>query len=192
MKGRCKPGGHPRYSGRGIRVCDEWSRSFAAFYAHVGPRPSSDYSIDRIDNDGNYEPGNVRWATSYQQSRNKTHNGGRSPAPRMFDLSHRQRLRRALSWRLWMEEIPNNAQGRALFGAATLGIAKTDVVEYFGYTERHSHRGWLRWPTDEQTFPSPSRLSVLRGRLRRCLDQRALSVEVEAKIRAELDEREGR
>jgi hypothetical protein len=62
------------YGGRGIRVCDEWRHSVAAFIRDVGPRPSMEHSIDRIDNDGNYEPGNVRWATRKQQGRNRSNN----------------------------------------------------------------------------------------------------------------------
>lgn len=62
----------PDYGGRGIRVCDEWRDDFAAFLAHVGPRPSPKHSIDRYpNNDGNYEPGNVRWATREQQIANR-------------------------------------------------------------------------------------------------------------------------
>jgi hypothetical protein len=58
------------YGGRGISVCDEWMASFEVFIAHVGPRPDG-MSIDRINNDGNYEPGNVRWATKRTQSNNQ-------------------------------------------------------------------------------------------------------------------------
>lgn len=61
----------PLYGGRGIRVCDEWRHDFAAFFTHVGPRPSPKHSIDRINSDGHYEPGNVRWATLLEQMRNK-------------------------------------------------------------------------------------------------------------------------
>lgn len=74
LKARCENPNTPNfnnYGGRGIRVCEEWRGSFAAFLADVGPRPSPKHSIDRKDNDGNYEPGNVRWVTTLAQNRNR-------------------------------------------------------------------------------------------------------------------------
>lgn len=58
------------YGGRGIRMAPEWLNDFAAFLAHVGPRPGPGYSLDRIDVDGDYAPGNVRWATQSEQMQN--------------------------------------------------------------------------------------------------------------------------
>lgn len=59
------------YGGRGITVCHRWLQSFANYYADTGDRPASGLTLDRIDNDGNYEPGNVRWATFSEQNMNK-------------------------------------------------------------------------------------------------------------------------
>lgn len=63
---------YPIYGGRGITVCDAWRHDFAAFLAYVGPRPSPDHTIDRLDNNLGYQPGNVRWASYHEQNVNRS------------------------------------------------------------------------------------------------------------------------
>jgi hypothetical protein len=73
MRNRCHNPNNPsyhNYGGRGIGVCDEWA-SYDQFLADVGRRPSEKHTLDRINNDGHYEPSNVRWATRSEQSRNR-------------------------------------------------------------------------------------------------------------------------
>ena len=74
MKRRCydvKIKDYPRYGGRGITVCNRWLNSVESFIEDMGIRPSKEYSLDRINNDGNYEPSNCRWATNKEQANNK-------------------------------------------------------------------------------------------------------------------------
>lgn len=76
MRARCLKENHPSYKdygGRGITVCQEWM-DFEVFLKDMGRKPSPKYSIDRINNDGNYEPSNCRWATAKQQANNRKRN----------------------------------------------------------------------------------------------------------------------
>jgi hypothetical protein len=111
MLSRCTNPNFPKhkcYGARGIGVCDRW-RSYENFLADMGRKPSPLHSIDRIDNDGNYEPGNCRWATSLEQARNKRNTmhidmGGRivclREACEILGLSYNTAQRRlnALGW----------------------------------------------------------------------------------------------
>lgn len=76
MRHRCLTPSHQfyaRYGGRGISICESWSK-FENFYRDMGPRPTEKHTLDRINNDGNYEPNNCRWATRATQSANRSNN----------------------------------------------------------------------------------------------------------------------
>lgn len=71
MRNRCNypnQPGYARYGGRGIKVCARWMVSFEDFLADVGLKPGPKHTLDRVDNDGNYEPSNCRWATPKEQN----------------------------------------------------------------------------------------------------------------------------
>ena len=76
MRQRCYTPTHvafPHYGGRGIGIHEAWrslETGFEAFFNHIGPAPTLGHSVDRIDVDGNYAPGNVRWATAKEQAQN--------------------------------------------------------------------------------------------------------------------------
>jgi hypothetical protein len=77
MKKRCyypKHQNYARYGGRGIRVCDRWLHDFPTFLEDMGNKPSSIHTLDRKDNDGNYEPDNCKWATPKEQQNNRRNN----------------------------------------------------------------------------------------------------------------------
>lgn len=89
MKRRCTHPSHvsyKHYGGRGIRIADEWLNDYPAYAAyvreHLGPRPSPKHSIDRINNDGHYEPGNIRWATPSEQLCNRRKAPSKNPKPK--------------------------------------------------------------------------------------------------------------
>jgi len=70
MRRRCRE--KPEYLKLGITVCDRWAKSFSVFLADIGPAPSTKHTLDRWPNNvGNYEPGNVRWATMLEQRHNR-------------------------------------------------------------------------------------------------------------------------
>lgn len=96
LKARCnnrKDKDYYKYGGRGISVCDRWQKSFENFYKDMGNKPTPNHSIDRINNNGNYEPSNCRWATARQQrvnrrTSNKTGVPGVYPVTRHYRYVH--------------------------------------------------------------------------------------------------------
>lgn len=91
MKNRCydvTSASYPRYGGRGIKVCDRWKYDFLNFKKDMGLRPPG-HSLDRIDVNGNYEPGNCRWATRKEQARNRR---------RSFHIEYRGERKLFIEW----------------------------------------------------------------------------------------------
>lgn len=83
---------YPDYGGRGIAVCERWRNSFIAFHADMGPRPSSEHSLDRRDNDLGYFPGNVFWRTSVEQNNNRSSNRRLMYRDQSFTLAELSRM----------------------------------------------------------------------------------------------------
>lgn len=145
MKSRCyypKNVGYPNYGGRGIKVCDRWlgEHGFENFLADMGEVPGREYSLDRIDVNGDYTPENCRWATWKEQSNNKRTN-------RKF--THNGRTQTATEW---CDELGLNLHG--VFSRIHRGLTKFEDV--FGKHNNHLKRVNLYNENGElvRTYPS--------------------------------------
>lgn len=149
-----------RYGGRGIEVCARWRHSFTEFFAYIGKRPSTRHSLDRFpDADGNYEPGNVRWATPAMQIRNRSITKLNETAvylirhlvrrgQRQEDIAHAfgidsstiSRIARAMTWRndstpcSFCKAFP--AEGRKMIVGHDAGICEDCIVLFADTLQR--------------------------------------------------------
>jgi hypothetical protein len=135
MLNRCRNPNSSKYSnygGRGITVCDRW-HDFANFFADVGLPPAADSDIDRIDNNGNYEPGNVRWAGAVVQVRNQRKRQGCSSQYR--GVCYASTRRGSKKWRAEIKVGPSRMQ-LGLFAAEDEAARAYDAVArlYQGFT----------------------------------------------------------
>lgn len=127
-----------RYGERGITVCDEWISSFENFYAHVGDKPKG-MTLDRIDNDKGYAPGNVRWASYSDQMNNKSTNNvltlkdGREVTTKeasiIFGINYQTLQTRVhAGWTLRETLSPSRPLARAIFAEVIRGDKSSDQI----------------------------------------------------------------
>jgi len=119
IKDRCGNSKNPyfhNYGGRGITICDEWGSSFSAFSVAVGERPSPRHTIDRIDNDLGYVPGNIRWATRKEQAQNMRKNNF---------LEHNGRTQTIAAWAEEIGVVPSTLWYRIFIKGLPVSAALT-------------------------------------------------------------------
>ena len=177
-----------RYGGRGVTVCERWRNDYFAFLSDMGRRPTAKHSLDRFpDPHGNYEPGNCRWATSQEQSRNRrnskrvTLDGATKTVAEwsdvlgISDMTFYSRLRQGWSPERTLREATNSAMSSVTYRGKTQNLHAWSRDLRVGYTTL-LQRIALGWSI-EQAFTKPvriiqpktrARMSTYMGRKRIC------------------------
>ena len=135
MRERCskvKSDNYHRYGARGIKVCSRWQKSYINFINDVGSRPSPQHTLDRINNNGNYEPSNFRWSLPYRQNRNTSRNK---------KLTYNNKTMVAADWAREIGIPLSTIYGRIRRGWAVENILSTNKnVEYKRREKRYGLR----------------------------------------------------
>lgn len=156
MKRRCgavQDKSYANYGGRGITVCERWQSSFSSFIADMGRRPTDNHTIERIDNDGNYEPGNCRWATPSEQNANKRRATSSRGIP-YATLTYRGTTRTLQEW----ADVLGMNIGTLKYRLSRWPIDRAMSVERFGV--------YVQWQGERLTISQWSkRLGIGRGTL---------------------------
>ena len=119
IKDRCLNPKNPyfhNYGGRGIKICKAWAESFMEFQEAMGPRPTPAHTLDRMNNDGDYEPGNMAWATKKQQANNTRKN---------VNLTFNSRTQTLAQWAAEIGVVPSTLHYRINQGGMTVEAALT-------------------------------------------------------------------
>jgi hypothetical protein len=169
-----------RYGGRGITICDRWRDSFQAFYADMGPKPGPEYTIERENNDGNYEPGNCKWDTRKNQARNRStnhliqHDGQMKTSIELGELVgvSRQAMVQRQRYGYNNEQLTKPPRTPTLYAFDDKNMSLHDWGVYLGsnYYALHNRIYVLKWPL-ARVFSTLENRTAYKAMREYCLQQ---------------------